>query len=170
MSTSWVDETMQHNHHITSISSMIASTHPAQINRIIQMKHMESLLVGKITFFFGFSLLIFSKSAESRTSLPAWTGSGSFFLYVVWRGPASFVHWFQGLIPRARLLLTIGGTFFLGFGPLILVTVAFFSALYFVSSPFFICVIISLALGNPLRGHSRHSLFSSHYYPEIIHE
>ncbi|CAA7404282.1 unnamed protein product [Spirodela intermedia] len=37
----------------------------------------------------------------------------------------------EGLIPRAKLLLTIGGTFFLGFGPLILVTVAFFSALYF---------------------------------------
>lgn len=43
---------------------------------------------------------------------------------------------FQGLIPRAKLLLTIGGTFFLGFGPLILITVAFFCALYFVSSLF----------------------------------
>ncbi|EEF40302.1 conserved hypothetical protein [Ricinus communis] len=37
----------------------------------------------------------------------------------------------EGLIPRAKLLLTIGGTFFLGFWPLILVTVGFFSALYF---------------------------------------
>ncbi|KAH7518146.1 hypothetical protein FEM48_Zijuj09G0140800 [Ziziphus jujuba var. spinosa] len=36
----------------------------------------------------------------------------------------------EGLIPRAKLLLTIGGTFFLGFWPLILITVAFFSALY----------------------------------------
>lgn len=41
---------------------------------------------------------------------------------------------FQGLIPRAKLLLTIGGTFFLGFGPLILIIVATFSALYFVST------------------------------------
>uniref|UniRef100_A0A5B6ZZP8 Tubulin alpha-6 chain n=1 Tax=Davidia involucrata TaxID=16924 RepID=A0A5B6ZZP8_DAVIN len=37
----------------------------------------------------------------------------------------------EGLIPRGRLLLTLGGTFFLGFGPSILITVAFFSALYF---------------------------------------
>ncbi|GKV26530.1 hypothetical protein SLEP1_g35817 [Rubroshorea leprosula] len=37
---------------------------------------------------------------------------------------------FQGLIPRAKLLLSLGGTFSLAFGPLILLTVAFFSALY----------------------------------------
>ncbi|KAF5731864.1 hypothetical protein HS088_TW18G00549 [Tripterygium wilfordii] len=37
----------------------------------------------------------------------------------------------EGLIPRAKLLLATGATFFLGFWPLILVTVAFFSALYF---------------------------------------
>lgn len=36
----------------------------------------------------------------------------------------------EGLIPRAKALLTLGGTFFLGFWPLILVTVASFSALY----------------------------------------
>ncbi|GKV26522.1 hypothetical protein SLEP1_g35809 [Rubroshorea leprosula] len=36
----------------------------------------------------------------------------------------------EGLIPRAKLLLSLGGTFFLAFGPLILVTVAFFSAIY----------------------------------------
>ncbi|XP_044507876.1 uncharacterized protein LOC123227230 [Mangifera indica] len=36
----------------------------------------------------------------------------------------------EGLIPRAKLLLTIGGTYFLGFWPLILITVASFSALY----------------------------------------
>ena len=44
-----------------------------------------------------------------------------------------FFSLFQGLIPRAKLLLTLGGTFFLGFWPLILITVAFFSSLYFVS-------------------------------------
>lgn len=36
----------------------------------------------------------------------------------------------EGLIPRAKLLLTLGGTFFLAFWPLILITVASFSALY----------------------------------------
>ncbi|KAE8661562.1 Pyruvate kinase family protein isoform 1 [Hibiscus syriacus] len=36
----------------------------------------------------------------------------------------------EGLVPRAKLLLTLGGTFFLGFWPLILSTIAFFSALY----------------------------------------
>uniref|UniRef100_A0A7N0ZR29 Uncharacterized protein n=1 Tax=Kalanchoe fedtschenkoi TaxID=63787 RepID=A0A7N0ZR29_KALFE len=36
----------------------------------------------------------------------------------------------EGLIPRARLLLTLGGTFFLAFRPLILATIAIFSALY----------------------------------------
>ncbi|KAJ4963365.1 hypothetical protein NE237_023304 [Protea cynaroides] len=44
----------------------------------------------------------------------------------------------EGLIPRAKLLLTIGGTFFLGFGPLILVTITFFSALYLYFGPTFI--------------------------------
>ncbi|XP_068654450.1 uncharacterized protein [Aristolochia californica] len=44
----------------------------------------------------------------------------------------------EGLIPRAKLLLTIGGTFFLGFGPLILVTVAFFAALFFYFGPSFV--------------------------------
>ncbi|XP_022991996.1 uncharacterized protein LOC111488465 isoform X3 [Cucurbita maxima] len=37
----------------------------------------------------------------------------------------------EGLIPRAKLLLTLGGTFFLGFWPLIVITVAFFFAFYF---------------------------------------
>ncbi|CAF2216363.1 uncharacterized protein LOC103832899 [Brassica rapa] len=36
----------------------------------------------------------------------------------------------EGLIPRARILLTIGGTFFLGFWPLIVLTLGAFSALY----------------------------------------
>ncbi|XP_010461855.1 PREDICTED: uncharacterized protein LOC104742539 [Camelina sativa] len=36
----------------------------------------------------------------------------------------------EGLIPRARVLLTIGGTFFLGFWPLIVLTLGAFSALY----------------------------------------
>ncbi|XP_008785698.2 uncharacterized protein LOC103704258 isoform X2 [Phoenix dactylifera] len=37
----------------------------------------------------------------------------------------------KGLIPQAKLLLSIGGTFFLGFQPLVLITIAFFAALYF---------------------------------------
>ncbi|XVE49364.1 hypothetical protein DITRI_Ditri01bG0077600 [Diplodiscus trichospermus] len=44
----------------------------------------------------------------------------------------------EGLVPRAKLLLTTGGTFFLGFWPLILTTVAFFSALYLYFGPSFI--------------------------------
>ncbi|XVE66693.1 hypothetical protein DITRI_Ditri08aG0099100 [Diplodiscus trichospermus] len=44
----------------------------------------------------------------------------------------------EGLVPRAKLLLTIGGTFFLGFWPLILSTIAFFSALYLYFGPSFI--------------------------------
>ncbi|KAK9270502.1 hypothetical protein L1049_026082 [Liquidambar formosana] len=44
----------------------------------------------------------------------------------------------EGLIPRAKVLLTTGGTFFIGFWPLILITVAFFSALYFYFGPSFI--------------------------------
>ncbi|KAL2537279.1 hypothetical protein Fot_18670 [Forsythia ovata] len=36
----------------------------------------------------------------------------------------------EGLIPRAKLLVTLGGTFFLAFWPLILVTFASFTALY----------------------------------------
>ncbi|GAV78810.1 hypothetical protein CFOL_v3_22275 [Cephalotus follicularis] len=46
----------------------------------------------------------------------------------------------EGLVPRAKLLLTVGGTFFLGFGPLILTTVAFFSALYLYFGPTFVHV------------------------------
>ncbi|KAJ6716457.1 F2J10.10 PROTEIN [Salix koriyanagi] len=44
----------------------------------------------------------------------------------------------EGLIPRAKLLLTLGGTFFLGFWPLILITVALFSCLYFYFGPSFV--------------------------------
>ncbi|KAE8672801.1 dnaJ-like protein subfamily C member 17-like [Hibiscus syriacus] len=44
----------------------------------------------------------------------------------------------EGLIPRAKLLLTLGGTFFLSFWPLILATIAFFSALYIYFGPSFI--------------------------------
>ncbi|CAN0920870.1 hypothetical protein LINGRAHAP2_LOCUS32309 [Linum grandiflorum] len=44
----------------------------------------------------------------------------------------------EGLIPRARVLLTTGGTFFLGFGPLILVTVGVFSALYLIFGSSFV--------------------------------
>ncbi|KAF6142165.1 hypothetical protein GIB67_037083 [Kingdonia uniflora] len=44
----------------------------------------------------------------------------------------------EGLVPRAKLLLTLGGTFFLGFWPLILITVTVFAALYFFFGPTFI--------------------------------
>ncbi|XP_059446048.1 uncharacterized protein LOC132177651 [Corylus avellana] len=44
----------------------------------------------------------------------------------------------EGLIPRAKLLLTIGGTFFFGFWPLILITIAVFCALYFYFGPTFV--------------------------------
>lgn len=44
----------------------------------------------------------------------------------------------EGLVPRAKLLLTTGGTFFLGFGPLILATIAFFSVVYLYFGPSFI--------------------------------
>eukprot|EP00262_Sarcandra_glabra_P011106 TRINITY_DN2681_c0_g1_i1.p1 TRINITY_DN2681_c0_g1~~TRINITY_DN2681_c0_g1_i1.p1 ORF type:complete len:225 (+),score=42.59 TRINITY_DN2681_c0_g1_i1:82-756(+) len=44
----------------------------------------------------------------------------------------------EGLIPRAKLLLTLGGTFFLGFWPLILITIALFSALEFYLGPDFV--------------------------------
>ena len=36
----------------------------------------------------------------------------------------------EGLVPRAKLLLSVGGTFFLAFGPLIIVTVSLFAGLY----------------------------------------
>ncbi|CAD5172905.1 unnamed protein product [Musa acuminata subsp. malaccensis] len=44
----------------------------------------------------------------------------------------------SGLIPRAKLLLTIGGTFFLGFWPLILITVGFILCLYICLGPSFL--------------------------------
>ncbi|XVF01418.1 hypothetical protein REPUB_Repub04eG0087400 [Reevesia pubescens] len=44
----------------------------------------------------------------------------------------------EGLVPRAKLLLTLGGTFFLSFWPWILSTIAFFSALYLYFGPSFI--------------------------------
>lgn len=56
------------------------------------------------------------------------------FQFYVWTCLRLFILfiWFQGLIPRAKLLLTLGGTFFLAFWPLIVITVSFFFALYFV--------------------------------------
>lgn len=36
----------------------------------------------------------------------------------------------KGLVPRAKLLLSLGGTFSLAFGPLIIVTVSLFAGLY----------------------------------------
>ncbi|KVI10849.1 uncharacterized protein LOC112506994 [Cynara cardunculus var. scolymus] len=44
----------------------------------------------------------------------------------------------EGLIPRANLLLRLGGTFFLAFWPLFLVTVASFSAIYLYFGPKFV--------------------------------
>ncbi|KAD6454300.1 hypothetical protein R6Q59_016082 [Mikania micrantha] len=44
----------------------------------------------------------------------------------------------EGLIPRAKVLLTLGGTYFLAFWPLILVTVASFSAVYIYFGPKFV--------------------------------
>ncbi|RDX76136.1 hypothetical protein CR513_43908, partial [Mucuna pruriens] len=55
----------------------------------------------------------------------------------------------EGLIPRAKLLLTIGGTFFLGFWPLILVIVATFSALYFYFGPTFVHDASKMAISPP---------------------
>ncbi|XP_057540675.1 uncharacterized protein LOC130818524 [Amaranthus tricolor] len=44
----------------------------------------------------------------------------------------------EGLIPRAKLLLTLGGTFFLAFWPLIIITVGSFAALYLYFGPTFV--------------------------------
>ncbi|XP_073014245.1 uncharacterized protein [Typha latifolia] len=44
----------------------------------------------------------------------------------------------EGLIPRAKLLLSIGATFFLGFWPLMVITISLFSALYFYFGPSFV--------------------------------
>lgn len=55
----------------------------------------------------------------------------------------------EGLIPRAKLLLTLGGTFFLAFGPLILTTVASFSALYFFFGPSFVHDARSIHVSPP---------------------
>ncbi|KDP44553.1 hypothetical protein JCGZ_16386 [Jatropha curcas] len=55
----------------------------------------------------------------------------------------------EGLIPRAKLLLTLGGTFFLGFWPLILLTVAFFSGLYFYFGPSFVHDASNRAISPP---------------------
>ncbi|KAL4555890.1 hypothetical protein LXL04_038522 [Taraxacum kok-saghyz] len=44
----------------------------------------------------------------------------------------------EGLIPRGKVLLSLGGTFFLAFWPLILVIVASFSAIYLYYGPKFV--------------------------------
>uniref|UniRef100_J3N8Z4 Uncharacterized protein n=2 Tax=Oryza brachyantha TaxID=4533 RepID=J3N8Z4_ORYBR len=44
----------------------------------------------------------------------------------------------EGLVPRAKLLLSLGSTFFLGFAPLILVTVSLFAVLYVYFGPSFV--------------------------------
>ncbi|XP_022749139.1 uncharacterized protein LOC111298680 isoform X2 [Durio zibethinus] len=55
----------------------------------------------------------------------------------------------EGLVPRGKLLLTIGGTFFLGFWPLILSTIAFFSALYLYFGPSFVHDASKAAISPP---------------------
>ncbi|XP_057719527.1 uncharacterized protein LOC130933948 [Arachis stenosperma] len=55
----------------------------------------------------------------------------------------------EGLVPRAKLLLSLGGTFFLGFGPLILITVAFFLALYLYFGPTFVHDASKISLSPP---------------------
>ncbi|XP_074585769.1 uncharacterized protein LOC141841491 [Curcuma longa] len=55
----------------------------------------------------------------------------------------------EGLIPRAKLLLTIGGTFFIGFWPLILVTFALFLALYIYFGPSFVHDANRAAVSSP---------------------
>ncbi|KAF8650797.1 hypothetical protein HU200_063701 [Digitaria exilis] len=44
----------------------------------------------------------------------------------------------EGLVPRAKLLLSLGGTFFLAFGPLIVVTISVFAGLYLYFGPNFV--------------------------------
>ncbi|KAF3323777.1 hypothetical protein FCM35_KLT12508 [Carex littledalei] len=44
----------------------------------------------------------------------------------------------EGLIPRAKLLLSIGSTFFLGFWPLMTVAIGLFAILYFYFGPSFL--------------------------------
>ncbi|GAB4838360.1 hypothetical protein Ancab_027894 [Ancistrocladus abbreviatus] len=44
----------------------------------------------------------------------------------------------EGLVPRAKLLLRLGGTFFFGFWPMILITLAVFWALYSYLGPTFV--------------------------------
>lgn len=58
----------------------------------------------------------------------------------------------QGLIPRAKLLLTIGGTFFFGLWPLILITVASFATLYLVSCTSILVILFFNALNSSLNG------------------
>ncbi|KAL5790352.1 hypothetical protein ACOSQ2_005240 [Xanthoceras sorbifolium] len=55
----------------------------------------------------------------------------------------------EGLIPRAKLLLSLGGTFFLAFWPLILITVAFFSGLYFYFGSTFVHVGSNTPVSSP---------------------
>uniref|UniRef100_A0A0D9XT04 Tubulin alpha chain n=1 Tax=Leersia perrieri TaxID=77586 RepID=A0A0D9XT04_9ORYZ len=44
----------------------------------------------------------------------------------------------EGLVPRAKLLLSLGSTFFLGFAPLILISVSLFAVLYVYFGPSFV--------------------------------
>ncbi|KAF8093648.1 hypothetical protein N665_0381s0008 [Sinapis alba] len=68
-----------------------------------------------------------SKTTATTTTTPAFDQS---LLNQRERSLALNSEGLEGLIPRARILLTIGGTFFLGFWPLIVLTLGAFSALY----------------------------------------
>ena len=70
----------------------------------------------------------------------------------MWDEKWTYIFIVQGLVPWTKLLLTIGRNFFLSFWPLILSTIASFSALYLVSSRFFHSWI--LTFGSPLTKNS----------------
>ncbi|KAK4284448.1 hypothetical protein QN277_001280 [Acacia crassicarpa] len=55
----------------------------------------------------------------------------------------------EGLIPRAKLLLSLGGTFFLAFWPLILITIVTFSGLYLYFGPSFVHDASKMPLSTP---------------------
>ena len=71
----------------------------------------------------------------------------------------------QGLIPRAKLLLTLGGTFFMAFWPLILITVSAFTALYLVSLVFFLLSFNLWRLFFLIHGNQDYSYKTLKYLP-----
>ncbi|KAJ3675653.1 hypothetical protein LUZ60_004695 [Juncus effusus] len=55
----------------------------------------------------------------------------------------------EGLVPRAKLLLSIGSTFFLGFWPLITLTFGLFAILYFFLGPSFVHDASKISMSAP---------------------